>query len=135
MNFQMLLCRVGAGQLKGNSQASGLLYAPNASFSFAGGSNWYGAVIGKSLTDMGGAAIHYGPQIAEGGFIPGAWMLSSFTWKSINEEILSFVRVLGFEFGNHGWVGERVVSPERALGNIAQQTTHDFRAAVWAART
>jgi len=54
--------------------------APNASFSFGGGS-WYGAVIGQTLTDMGGAAIHYDRELQKTAYTVGNFMLSSFTWK------------------------------------------------------
>ena len=81
MNFQILYAGTGSISLKGNSQASGLLYAPNASFSFAGQSNWYGAVIGHNLTDMGGAAIHYDRRLQRQAYTVGNYMLSSFTWK------------------------------------------------------
>jgi len=80
-NFQILYAGTGTISLKGDTQASGLLYAPNASFSFAGGSNWYGAVIGKSMTDMGGAAVHYDRRLQRQAYFVGNYYLSSFSWK------------------------------------------------------
>lgn len=80
-NFQILYAGTGTISLKGNSQASGLLYAPNASFSFAGQSNWYGAVIGKTMTDMGGAAVHYDRRLQRQAYFVGNYYLSSFSWK------------------------------------------------------
>jgi Tfp pilus assembly protein PilX len=80
-NFQILYAGTGSISLKGNSQASGLLYAPNASFSFAGQSNWYGAVIGKTMTDMGGAAVHYDRRLQRQAYFVGNYYLSSFSWK------------------------------------------------------
>ncbi|MBZ5698895.1 MAG: hypothetical protein LAN18_10140 [Acidobacteriia bacterium] len=80
-NFQILYAGTGTISLKGNTDASGLIYAPNATFSFAGGSSWYGAVIGKDMTDMGGAAIHYDRRLQNESFTVGPWMLDSFTWK------------------------------------------------------
>lgn len=80
-NFQILYAGTGSISLKGNTQASGLLYAPNASFSFAGGSNWYGAVIGKTMTDMGGAAVHYDRRLQRQAYFVGNYYLSSFSWK------------------------------------------------------
>jgi hypothetical protein len=80
-NFQILYAGTGNVKLAGQSQASGLLYAPNASFSFTGGGNWYGAVIGQTLLDMGGAAIHYDRRLKDTAFTVGNYMLSSFTWK------------------------------------------------------
>jgi hypothetical protein len=80
-NFQILYAGTGTVNLKGNTQASGVLYAPNAAFSFAGNSDWYGAVIGKDMTDMGGAAVHYDRKLQNQSFTIGPWMLDSFTWK------------------------------------------------------
>jgi len=80
-NFQILYAGSGTIKLAGNSQASGLVYAPNATFSFTGGSNWYGAVIGKLITDLGGAAIHYDRRLLNEYFTLGNYMLDSFTWK------------------------------------------------------
>ena len=79
--FQILYSGSGTVSLKGGANAVGLLYAPNASFSFAGGSDWYGAVIGKDMTDMGGAAVHYDRTLQNKSFTVGPWMLDSFTWK------------------------------------------------------
>ncbi len=81
MNFQILYAGTGTVKLAGNSQAAALLYAPNASFSFTGQGSWYGAVIGHSLTDMGGAAIHYDRRLQRNAYTVGNYMLSSFTWK------------------------------------------------------
>lgn len=80
-NFQILYAGTGSVSLKGNSQASGLLYAPNASFSFAGQGSWYGAVVGKTMTDMGGAAVHYDRRLQRTDYMMGNYMMSSFTWK------------------------------------------------------
>jgi hypothetical protein len=80
-NFQILYAGTGTISLKGNTQASGLLYAPNATFSFAGQSDWYGAVIGRTMTDMGGAAVHYDRRLQRQAYMVGNYYLSSFTWK------------------------------------------------------
>jgi Tfp pilus assembly protein PilX len=81
MNFQVMYAGTGTINLKGQSQASGLLYAPNATFSFAGGGSWYGAVIGAAMGDMGGAAIYYDRRLNNSGFTVGNYMQDSFTWK------------------------------------------------------
>jgi len=81
-NFQVLYAGVGTLNLKGNSNAAGLVYAPNAAFSFNGNnSDWYGSVIGKTMTDMGGVNIHYDRHLEKSGYTVGNWMLDSFTWK------------------------------------------------------
>jgi hypothetical protein len=81
MNLQILYAGTGAISLKGGAQGSGLLYAPNASYSFGGNGDWYGAVIGASLTDMGGAAIHYDRRLASTAMMVGPYSLGSFSWK------------------------------------------------------
>jgi Tfp pilus assembly protein PilX len=80
-NLQFLYAGSNNIKLKGGATASALLYAPNASYSFGGGGDWYGAVIGQTLTDMGGAAIHYDRRLQNSSFILGNYFLSSFTWK------------------------------------------------------
>ena len=81
MNLQILYAGTDAISLKGGAQGAGLLYAPNASYSFGGNGDWYGAVIGASLTDMGGAAIHYDRRLASTAMMVGPYSLGSFSWK------------------------------------------------------
>jgi hypothetical protein len=79
--FQILYAGTGTVKLKGGASAAGLLYAPNAQFSFGGNGDWYGAVIGKDMTDMGGTAIHYDRKLKDKAYTVGPYMLSSFTWN------------------------------------------------------
>ncbi len=81
MNFQIAYAGTANVKLAGGSLAAGVLYAPNASFSFTGGGNWYGAVIGQVMTDMGGTAVHYDRRLKDTAYMIGKYMLSSFTWK------------------------------------------------------
>lgn len=80
-NFQIQYAGVGNIKLAGGTGASGVVYAPNASYSFTGGSSWYGAVIGSTLTDMGGTAVNYDMALQHQTYIVGPWLLNSFTWK------------------------------------------------------
>jgi Tfp pilus assembly protein PilX len=81
----MILQFVYAGSdhiiLNGGAQAAGLLYAPNASSEFAGGYDWYGAVVTKYVTGMGGATIHYDRRLMNDAFVAGNFVMSAFTWK------------------------------------------------------
>jgi hypothetical protein len=61
---------------------AGLVYAPNATMSFGGGGDFYGAVIANKVTDMGGAAIHYDRALDTGGVTQGNPTMTSFTWRS-----------------------------------------------------
>jgi hypothetical protein len=74
----------GTGEVKlaGGEQTSALVYAPNATGSFTGGSDLYGAVVVKYLTAMGGAAIHYDRNLQNSGMTAGNNMMSAFSWKS-----------------------------------------------------
>ncbi len=81
MSFQILYAGTDTISLKGGNNSVGLLYAPNATFSFAGNADWYGAVIGKNMTDMGGTGIHYDRRLRDNAYTAGPYMLSSFTWN------------------------------------------------------
>jgi len=81
MSFQILYSGSGTIKLKGGANAVGLVYAPNSTFSWGGNADWYGAVIGKDMTDMGGTAVHYDRRLKNSAFTVGPWMLDSFSWK------------------------------------------------------
>ena len=81
-NFQIQYAGVGTMNLKGNSQAAAVVYAPNATFAFNGNnSDWFGSVVGKYMTDMGGVSIHYDRHLQNQSFIVGPWMMDDYTWK------------------------------------------------------
>lgn len=69
-------------KLTGGSAMAGLVYAPNATMSFGGGGDFYGAVIANKVTDMGGASIHYDRALDTGGVTQGNPTMTSFTWRS-----------------------------------------------------
>jgi PilX N-terminal len=74
----------GTGEIKGAGGAdnAALVYAPNASFNLIGGSDWYGAVIAKTVTVSGNnTAIHFDRNLRKSELLAGAYMMSSFTWK------------------------------------------------------
>ena len=73
----------GAINLHGNGNSAAVLFAPNSALTFSGNANWYGSVIGKTLTSNGGArvAIHYDRRLADKLFNVGNWTLNSFTWS------------------------------------------------------
>jgi Tfp pilus assembly protein PilX len=80
-SFQILYAGTGLIKLAGGGSSIGVMYAPNASYSLTGGGAWYGALIGGSLKDMGGATINYDRKLQKEDYVPGPWMLESFTWK------------------------------------------------------
>ena len=79
--FQINYAGNGTISLKGGANSVGLMYAPNASFSFAGNGDWYRGLIGNSMTDMGGAAVHYDRRLKDKFYMVGPYMLNSFTWN------------------------------------------------------
>jgi hypothetical protein len=80
-NLQFVYGGTGNIQMAGGSLTSALLYAPNATGAIVGGSDWYGAVILRQLTETGGAAIHYDIQLQNSAFVAGNYGMSAFTWK------------------------------------------------------
>jgi len=81
--FQIQYAGSGPIQVAGNSQAAGLVYAPNAPVTLSGsGSQWWGSLIGNTITMNGnGAAVHYDRRLAADLYTVGNWTLDSFTWS------------------------------------------------------
>jgi len=79
--LQIQYAGTGTIKLEGGSQASGLVYAPNAPVQFGGGTDWFGAVISKTASIAGGMKIHNDRQLANEFFTVGNYMLSAFSWK------------------------------------------------------
>jgi len=73
----------GTGEIKlgGGSQSSALVYAPNAAFSFHGGGDFYGAVVSRTVTDLGNSKIHVDRNLSQQFSAVGNSMMSSFSWK------------------------------------------------------
>jgi len=69
-------------QVGGGTETAALVYAPNASGSFSGGSDFYGAVIVRQLTATGGTSIHYDRRLQTTALIAGNFMMSAFSWKA-----------------------------------------------------
>lgn len=81
MNLQFVYGGTGEVKLAGGAETSSLLYAPNATASFTGGSDWYGAVVVHRLTEGGGASIHYDRHLYKVAVVAGNVMMNAFTWK------------------------------------------------------
>jgi Tfp pilus assembly protein PilX len=81
-NLQFVYGGTGNVKMAGGADTAALLYAPNATGSFSGGSDFYGAVIVKQLTATGGASIHYDTNLQNTAMTAGNPMMSSFSWKS-----------------------------------------------------
>jgi Tfp pilus assembly protein PilX len=72
----------GSGNVKiaGNSESALVVYAPNADVTLTGGSDFFGAVLGRTVTDAGGTAIHYDRNLSKNTYIVSNFMLDSFSW-------------------------------------------------------
>lgn len=76
----------GGGTLKmrGGSDAAMVLYAPNASADLRGNSNYYGAMLARTLTLNGTGALHYDRALADDDtlMMPGQYTTTGFTWRA-----------------------------------------------------
>ena len=82
LNLQFRYAGPGDIDMAGGAETAALVYAPNATGKFTGGSDFYGAVILKQLTAAGGASIHYDRNLAGQLLIPGNFTMNQFTWKA-----------------------------------------------------
>ncbi len=73
----------GTGQIKlsGGAETAALVYAPLADVNIMGSAPWYGAIIGGSVSNMGGAAVHYDLALENEFFTIYQPILQGFTWK------------------------------------------------------
>jgi len=46
-----------------------------------GGSDFFGAIIGQTVKDAGGTAIHYDRNLSKNSFIVSNFMLDAFNWE------------------------------------------------------
>jgi hypothetical protein len=81
--LQIQYAGTGAINLHGNGSSSAVLYAPNAGITFTGNAQWYGSVIGNTITAIGGASvsIHYDRALQNNLMTVGNWTLDTFTWS------------------------------------------------------
>jgi hypothetical protein len=82
-NLQFVYAGSGNIKITGGSQTAALVYAPNASGSFSGASTeYYGAVITKFVTSMGGFSLNYDRRLQNMVMTAGPPMMTAFTWKT-----------------------------------------------------
>jgi hypothetical protein len=81
--LQIQYAGTGAINLHGNGQSTAVLYAPNSAITFSGNANWYGSVIGKTITSNGNASvsIHYDRALQNNLMTVGNWTMDTFTWS------------------------------------------------------
>lgn len=71
----------GAVKLTGGANTAAVVFAPNANVTFSGNGDYYGSVVGRYITDVGGAQIHYDTSLQSKFVTAGNHMLTAFTWK------------------------------------------------------
>jgi hypothetical protein len=82
-NLQFVYAGTGNVKITGGSTTAALVYAPNASGSFSGAStNFYGAVVTKYVTSMGGFSLFYDRRLLNTVMTAGPPMMTAFTWKT-----------------------------------------------------
>jgi len=80
-NLQINYAGTGTIKIAGNSQSAAVVYAPNAPITLTGGSDFYGAILGQTVTDAGGTAVHYDLNLSKNSFVVSNFMLDSFNWS------------------------------------------------------
>lgn len=80
-NFQIQYAGTGTLKLNGGTSTSAMVYAPRAAINLSGGANFYGSLLGASVTISGGTRVHYDRHLDSTFSTAGNYMLTSFTWK------------------------------------------------------
>ena len=82
-NLQIVYAGTGTLTVQSaGTAASALVYAPNATIDLNGNANFYGALIGQTVNDTGGASIDYDRRLQKELYTLGNWQLDTFTWKT-----------------------------------------------------
>jgi hypothetical protein len=79
--FQIQYAGTGEIKVAGSSALTAMIYAPDAAAKFTGGTDFYGSVVARTLSDTGGASIHYDRSLSAQFYAVGNPMMSAFNWK------------------------------------------------------
>lgn len=79
--FQVVYGGTANVKLNGGANTAAVIYAPNAAVTFSGNGDFYGSAVGRTVTDLGGAKIHYDKSLQNEFVTAGNHMLTAFTWK------------------------------------------------------
>jgi hypothetical protein len=80
-DFKVLYGGTSAIKVTGGSTTSMMLYAPDADVTVAGGSHFFGSIVGATVKDTGGTSFHYDRRLGSDFFVVGNYVMSSFTWR------------------------------------------------------
>ena len=64
----------------GGSASASVTNAPNATVDLGGNADFYGSVIGQTITDHGNGTIHYDRALSRNTYAVSNYMLDSFSW-------------------------------------------------------
>jgi hypothetical protein len=81
-NLQFIYGGTGTINLTGNSATAALVLAPNAAAQLNGTGDFYGALISKTVSGGGNAAIHYDRALTKYAITQGNPVLHQFSWSS-----------------------------------------------------
>ena len=79
--LQVVYAGSGTIAMQGNAQSALTVYAPNADYVLSGTADLYGSVLAGTITNNGGAHLHYDRRLQEEFWVEGQPMIGTFTWK------------------------------------------------------
>jgi hypothetical protein len=79
--FQILYAGTSNLKMTGNAGSAALVYAPDATFTMSGTTDFYGAIISNKFRDTGGATVHYDRRLSSTLPTVSNYALTGFTWK------------------------------------------------------
>jgi hypothetical protein len=69
-------------KVSGGTATAALVYAPNASGQLTGGSDFYGAIVTKTVTSTGGFNLYYDRRLRNSTLTAGNPTMTTFTWRT-----------------------------------------------------
>jgi Tfp pilus assembly protein PilX len=81
-NLQFIYGGTDLVRVRGSSTTSAMIYAPNADTALSGNSDFYGAIVTRTLSATGGVGIHYDRRLQNTMLTTGNTTMSRFSWKA-----------------------------------------------------
>jgi Tfp pilus assembly protein PilX len=80
-NLQFVYGGSDAIALAGGTGSYAVVYAPNAPVTMSNGADWYGAIVGSTINNSGGTAVHFDRAITNSLVQLGNYVASTFSWS------------------------------------------------------